>query len=55
LIRARDRVKTSPIMAMTVRTVADDRETSMQVGASDHATTPVDIDQIISMMRAWLR
>jgi len=32
-----------------------DREKCMQAGASDYAAKPVDIDQILSVMRVWLR
>jgi CheY-like chemotaxis protein len=31
-----------------------DRETAIAAGASDYITKPVDVDQLVSMMRVWL-
>ena len=31
-----------------------DRERSIQAGASDYITKPVDVDQLLSLMRVWL-
>jgi hypothetical protein len=31
-----------------------DREQSLAAGASDYITKPVDLDQLIQMMREWL-
>jgi len=54
-IRARDRFKTLPIVAITAKAMKGDREKCIQAGASDYAAKPVDIDQILSVMRVWLR
>jgi DNA-binding response OmpR family regulator len=31
-----------------------DRERSIESGASDYITKPVDTDQLLSLMRVWL-
>ncbi len=31
-----------------------DREKSIEAGASDYVTKPVDIEQLLSLMRVWL-
>jgi len=54
-IRARDRFARLPIVAITAKAMKGDREKCMQAGASDYAAKPVDIDQILSVMRVWLR
>jgi CheY-like chemotaxis protein len=54
-IRARDRFKSLPIVAITAKAMKGDREKCIHAGASDYAAKPVDIDQILSVMRVWLR
>ncbi|HEX9463073.1 MAG TPA: response regulator, partial [Alphaproteobacteria bacterium] len=54
-IRARERFKGLPIIAITAKAMHGDREKCLDAGASDYAAKPVDIDQILSIMRVWLR
>jgi CheY-like chemotaxis protein len=54
-VRARDRFKALPIIAITAKAMKGDREKCLAAGASDYAAKPVDIDQILSIIRIWLR
>jgi CheY-like chemotaxis protein len=54
LIRKDERFTALPIIALTAKAMKGDRERSIAAGASDYITKPVDIDQLLSLMRVWL-
>jgi signal transduction histidine kinase/CHASE3 domain sensor protein/DNA-binding response OmpR family regulator len=43
-----------PIIAVTAKAMAEDRQKCISAGASDYITKPVDKDQLMSLLRVWL-
>jgi CheY-like chemotaxis protein len=53
-VRQMPEFKQLPIISLTAKAMRGDRERSIQSGASDYITKPVDTDQLLSLMRVWL-
>ena len=53
-IRKISRLKNLPIVAVTAKAMKGDREKCIEAGAWDYLSKPVDIDQMMTVLRAWL-
>ncbi|HEX6089688.1 MAG TPA: response regulator [Gemmatimonadales bacterium] len=53
-IREQPRFKHLPIVAVTAKAMKGDREKCIEAGASDYIAKPVDMDQLLSLLRVWL-
>jgi CheY-like chemotaxis protein len=53
-IRKISRLKNLPIVAVTAKAMKGDREKCIEAGAWDYLSKPVDTDQMMTVLRAWL-
>jgi hypothetical protein len=53
-LRRDSRFARLPIIAVTAKAMKGDRERSIESGASDYITKPVDTEKLISLLRVWL-
>ncbi len=54
IIRGLEENKNLPIIAITARAMKGDREKCIEAGASDYIAKPVNIEQLMSLLRVWL-
>jgi HAMP domain-containing protein/signal transduction histidine kinase/DNA-binding response OmpR family regulator len=53
-IREMPQFKNLPIIAVTAKAMKGDRERCIEAGAWDYLSKPVDTEQMLSVLRAWL-
>lgn len=54
VLRAHNRLRRTPIAAMTAHAMVGDREKSLAVGMNDHVTKPIDGQEIFNVIARWL-
>ncbi len=53
-IRSSSKYKNLPMLALTAKAMKDDKQKCIDSGANDYVTKPIDIEQLLSLMRVWL-
>ncbi|MDM5250963.1 ATP-binding protein [Lysinibacillus sp. G4S2] len=54
IIRKQMKMTELPIIALTAKAMKNDRDKSLEAGASDYISKPLNLEQLVSMLRVWL-
>jgi CheY-like chemotaxis protein len=53
-VRELEPLRNLPIIAVTAKAMKGDREKCIEAGAWDYLSKPVDPEQMLAVLRAWL-
>ncbi|WP_255702875.1 response regulator [Antarcticibacterium sp. 1MA-6-2] len=53
-IRKNADFKNLPIISLTAKAMPEDKAKSLEAGANDYLTKPVDINKLLDVVRLWL-
>ena len=53
-IRKHEAFKNIPIISLTAKAMPEDKAKSLEAGASDYLTKPVNMNKLLDMVRLWL-
>ena len=53
-IRERPEWHKLPIIALTAKAMKNDQEQALAAGANDYMAKPLDVDQLLSLVRVWM-
>ncbi|MFC4158373.1 response regulator [Chitinimonas lacunae] len=53
-IRKQPQFARLPVIAVTAKAMKDDQERCLAVGANDYLAKPIDVDNLISLVRVWI-
>ena len=54
IMRGQDELKDLPIICVTAKAMKGDRDKCLAAGASDYIAKPVNVDELMGLMKVWL-